>query len=418
LWSCQKCLSQGKKKKKKKKEKKKKKKKKKRRKKKKKKKKKKKRPKVKVKTEEIPKVVVTTDLVVESSVQPKQEESKDADNEAHTDQEGGNKDGIDNDDCSSDDESISSSDSSNSDSSSSIDESSVYDGPDTYTSDIYVWRSDYAEAKKNKRHIEEGNMKLYYLFLNQCSPPMVTELKSTDEFEDYETNQDGIGLLGLIREVMCGVEKHLQSTWALVQANKALYTFWQQSNMPNDEYLKLFNSRVTVLETLGGRVPVHDTLVLAKLKDMGVSPEDEDKPSDDTMAKAFESAQKEYLALLALSGANGTRFGGLRDKLENQSLFGNDNYPKDQAELLHLMNKYKPEIARIQRNPQKNTEELAFDQAGGEKEKKHVQAKASDKGVPPGTAAKKKSNLAGETSCFHCSSEDHCQYECPKLTPA
>ena len=85
-------------------------------------------------------------------------------------------------------------------------------------------------------------MKLFYLFLNQCSPPMITELKSTDEFEGFETKQDGIGLLGLIREVMCGVEKHLQSTWALVQANKALYTFWQATNMPNDEYLKLFNS--------------------------------------------------------------------------------------------------------------------------------------------------------------------------------
>ena len=65
---------------------------------KKKKKKKKKRPKVKVKTEETPKVVVTTDIAVESSVQPKQGESKDADNEAHTDPDGGKEDGSDSDD--------------------------------------------------------------------------------------------------------------------------------------------------------------------------------------------------------------------------------------------------------------------------------------------------------------------------------
>ena len=59
------------------------------------------------------------------------------------------------------------------------------------------------------------------------------------------------------------------------------------------------------------------------------------------------SAQKEYLALLVLSGANVTRFRGLRDKLKNESLFRNDNYPKDQAKLLHIMNKYKPELAHI-----------------------------------------------------------------------
>ena len=58
------------------------------------------------------------------------------------------------------------------------------------------------------------------------SPPTITEFKSTAKFEDFETKQDGIGLLGLIREVMHGVEKHLQNTWALVQANKALQTFW------------------------------------------------------------------------------------------------------------------------------------------------------------------------------------------------
>ena len=74
---------------------------------------------------------------------------------------------------------------------------------------------------------------------------------------------------------------------------------------------------------------------------------------DEVYSKAVKDAQKEYLALLALSGANATRFGELRDKLENESLFRNDDYPKDQAKLLHVMNKYKPEIARIGQNSQK-----------------------------------------------------------------
>ena len=68
---------------------------------------------------------------------------------------------------------------------------------------------------------------------------------------------------------------------------------------------------------------------------------------------SVKDAQKEYLALLALSGANATCFDELRDKLENESLFRNDDYPKDQAKLLHVMNKYKPEIARIGQNSQK-----------------------------------------------------------------
>ena len=152
---------------------------------------------------------------------------------------------------------------------------------------------------------------------------------------------------------MCGVEKHLQNTWALVQATKNLYTFWQAPTVPNDEYLKLFNARVTVLETLGCTIPVNEALILEKIKKQGFTSDDLENTAeripdrDDVMAKAVKDAQKEYLALLALSGANATRFGGLRDKLENARLFGDDNYPKDQAELLHIMNKYKPEVARI-----------------------------------------------------------------------
>ena len=73
--------------------------------------------------------------------------------------------------------------------------------------------------------------------------------------------QDDIGLLRLIREVMCGVEKHPQDTCALVIADNALHTFWKKPDMPNNEYLKLYNTRVTVLETLGGTLPIHPKLI-------------------------------------------------------------------------------------------------------------------------------------------------------------
>ena len=104
---------------------------------------------------------------------------------------------------SNDNSSISSNSSS---SSSSSDDSSVYSSPDTYQVNIWEWKSKYTRATKAAKYIEEGNMKPYYLFLNQCSPGMLSKIKSTVEFEEFEMKQDGIGLLGLIREVICGVE--------------------------------------------------------------------------------------------------------------------------------------------------------------------------------------------------------------------
>ena len=53
------------------------------------------------------------------------------------------------------------------------------------------------------------------------------------------------------------MEKDLQDMWALVISKKALHTFYQQLDISNDEYLKLFNPRDMVLETLGGDLLIH-----------------------------------------------------------------------------------------------------------------------------------------------------------------
>ena len=62
--------------------------------------------------------------------------------------------------------------------------------------------------------------------------------------------------------------------------------------MANDEYLKLFNARVTVLETLGGQLPVHETLVISKPKVMGVSSEDIENPEEKTDEATYVKCSK------------------------------------------------------------------------------------------------------------------------------
>ena len=72
------------------------------------------------------------------------------------------------------------------------------------------------------------------------------------------------------------------------------------------------------MKTLGGPLPIHSKLVTTKLVLMGLMGTDLECPKPNLYQKAVISAQKEYLALLLLSGANGTRFGGLKDKLKKR----------------------------------------------------------------------------------------------------
>ena len=107
---------------------------------------------------------------------------------------------------------------------------------------------------------------------------MITELKSTDEFEDFDSSDH------------VWRRKNLQYTWALVMAGNALHTFWQSATMPNNKYLKIFNARDTVLDTLGGPLPIHTALVIAKLGTLGLTGSDIENPDPNLYAKAVNSA--------------------------------------------------------------------------------------------------------------------------------
>ena len=85
------------------------------------------------------------------------------------------------------------------------------------------------------------------------------------------------------------------------------------------------------MKILGVPLPIHTKLVRAKLVLMGLTRSDLETLKPNLYEKAVISAQKEYLALLTLSGANSPRFSGLKDKLDNESLFGHDNCPKNQV---------------------------------------------------------------------------------------
>ena len=64
------------------------------------------------------------------------------------------------------------------------DESDSGDDVNDYDANFYERKLDYAENKKTKKHIEDGNMKLFYLFRAQCSPHFFAEIKSSNKFED------------------------------------------------------------------------------------------------------------------------------------------------------------------------------------------------------------------------------------------
>ena len=133
---------------------------------------------------------------------------------------------------------------------------------------------------RNKRSIKEDNKKLLFLLQDQSSPQILVKVQRSSEYNQTGTNQDGIKLLGLIREVMCGVKKHIQETAALVKATKNIYMFWQKPLVTNNDYQKLFELLVTMQETLGSKLPLHLSHVTAKLLELECSDSHNPRPAE------------------------------------------------------------------------------------------------------------------------------------------
>ena len=161
---------------------------------------------------------------------------------------------------------------------------------------------------------------------------------------------------------------------------------------------------MTVLESLVGELLLNSTLlVMEKLLELGCN--DMDSPDADMKKKTVGLVWEEYLTMLALGGAKGPEFQGMKGKLENLLLFGQDLYPRTREELLNMMNYYKPEVPRVRTHPTGG--EVAFIQtikmAGGAGK----QVKKSDKNNNKMGRDSCKTNKSCESDCFNCGGKYH-----------
>ena len=141
-----------------------------------------------------------------------------------------------------------------------------YDNKDLFEIAEMCWKEAAKTVVMDIKLLQDGNMKLYSLLLEQCSPEMKNRVRGTKGFGEVDSAQHGVNLLAIIREIMCGVEEHLQHTWGMVQVDKLLYTAFQRPQESNDEWIKRFDQLVTVLEQYGGCTPTHPILLSAMLR--------------------------------------------------------------------------------------------------------------------------------------------------------
>ena len=75
----------------------------------------------------------------------------------------------------------------------------------------------------------------YPVVVGQCSPALRAQLEGTRGYKIVNSNQDMVQLLKLINGLCCQHDQNNNKTYAVVSSLKALFYFYQKSDMTNDE---------------------------------------------------------------------------------------------------------------------------------------------------------------------------------------
>ena len=98
---------------------------------------------------------------------------------------------------------------------------------DEYENQVMLCKENVKIQIERKRNVSKGNQKLYTILIDQSLPLMRSKLEVTTGHEQVEADQDGITLLAMIKNIVCGVEESLQNTMSIVIVNKTLHMFWK-----------------------------------------------------------------------------------------------------------------------------------------------------------------------------------------------
>ena len=82
----------------------------------------------------------------------------------------------------------------------------------------------------------------------------------------------------------------MQVTWAKMKSDKRLYTFLQDMNTTNENYMKEFDTYFKVIEYYVGRILMHPGLIKAKI--VYIEVQDTENPTPDKKEKSEEGAKE------------------------------------------------------------------------------------------------------------------------------
>lgn len=258
-----------------------------------------------------------------------------------------------------------------------------------------IWEKQVDEFCKREAQLRENVKTLFSLVWGQCTDIMRQKLDALPDHEAVALANDGLELLKSIKVIVFQFQSQKYLPHALHEAKRRFYMCYQHKFMTTTAYLELFQNIVDVIEQSGGTIGTDSGLILAFAEARGL-----DIATD--LPELERISQQKYLAVAFLLGSDRTRFGRLIEKLENDYLQGQNNYPHTLAAAYNLLTNWKQDPRNTIRGVGPVNDGVSFTNIGDD---------GSADGYTLVQKGNKKTNKAN-IMCFKCNKKGHYANEC------
>jgi hypothetical protein len=174
--------------------------------------------------------------------------------------------------------------------------------------------------EKEEKYLMEKS-KAFRLIMGQCSSAMRNKLESLSECPGLEENDNIIGLLSKMNELVYSTGNVQYEFWVMQSVITKLVTLCQEPKESLNNYYNRFNGQLESTEKVWG------PLIPSMMKGKALT--DQDKARD------------KFLACLFLNGVDRERFQQVVNNLNNDFIRRKISYPEDAAGMLHLLSNHR-----------------------------------------------------------------------------
>ena len=201
--------------------------------------------------------------------------------------------------------------------------------------DKEIWKQEISAYIKKKTAVDEHVCSLFLLVLGQCMDAMKAKLEGLPNWETMQTEMNGLALIKEVKQIAFHFEATCYQPDALYDAICQFSTYHQGPDVPNAEYLCIFQSHVQVIEHCSGSIANHPGLLDAFAQSAhGSSYAALSAAKKKTVTIEAEDA---YLGCVFLKKADHSQYGKLLQDLQNNFAQGQDNYPKSVSLAYNLL---------------------------------------------------------------------------------